>query len=408
MNDKQHDLFGAPPVPKVDAPRQEPVGRARGGKARADKLSAERRVDIARKAAIARWKAPEAPETGPVPTHSLMKVEYVPDGDGVPVALEFDAERQGIWATQEQIGAVFAVNQSSVSRHIRGIFSDGELSEESNMQKVHIARSDRPVTVYSLDVVISVGYRVNSRTATHFRRWATQTLRTYVEQGYVLNDKVLREHPEKLNRLAAEVRALRSSEKHIYAKVRECFRLSASDYDSTSQAVRSFYALLQDKFHHAVTGMTSSKLILDRADHLEADMGLQTVSGDMPTIAEVKVGKNYLRSDELYRLHLLCEQFLLFAEATALSGRSMTMESLQEQLDRLLTLNNYPVFDGYLDWLRDEAINHAVRELRLYRKRREIEGSGARYDPEALANGEYDPDADLGDHQSAADDDEDY
>ena len=253
------------------------------------------------------------------------------------------------------------------------------------MQKVHIARSDKPVTVYSLDVIISVGYRVNSRAATHFRRWATQTLRTYVEQGYVLNDKVLREHPEKLNKLAAEVRALRSSEKHIYAKVRECFRISASDYNPSSQAVRTFYALLQDKFHHAVTGMTSSKLILDRADHLENDMGLHTIAGSMPTLAEVRIGKNYLRSDELYRLHLLCEQFLLFAEATALAGRTTTMDSLHEQLDRLLTLNDYPVFDGYQDYLRDEAVAHAERELRHYKKRVEIEAMGVEYDPEALA-----------------------
>jgi hypothetical protein len=190
----------------------------------------------------------------------------------------------------------------------------------------------------------------------------------------------LREHPEKLNRLAAEVRALR-----IYAKVRECFRVSASDYNPSSQIVRTFYALLQDKFHHAVTGMTSSKLILDRADHLDTDMGLHTIAGDMPTVAEVRIGKNYLRSDELYRLHLLCEQFLLFAEATALAGRTMTMDSLHEQLDRLLTLNDYPVFDGYQDYLRDEAVAHAERELGLYRKRMEIEAEGMEYDPETLA-----------------------
>jgi hypothetical protein len=307
-----------------------------------------------------------------------------------PIALGFDAERQGIWASQEQIGAIFGVTVSSISRHIRNIFEDKELSAASNLQKVQIARSTKPVTVYSLDVVISVGYRVNSRVATRFRQWATQTLRTYVEQGYVLNDKVLREHPEQLNKLAADVRALRSSEKHIYAKVRECFHIAASDYSPSSQAVRSFYALLQDKFHHAVTGMTSSKLILDRADHYETDMGLQTIAGDMPTIEEAKVGKNYLRSDELYRLHLLCEQFLLFAEATALAGRPMTMKSLHDQLDRLLRLNDYPVFDGYRDYLRDEAVSHAKRELRLYERRGEIESQGMTYDLVALAHGHYD------------------
>jgi hypothetical protein len=114
-------------------------------------------------------------------------------------------------------------------------------------------------------------------------------------------------------------------------------------------------------------------------------MGLQTIAGDMPTVAEVRIGKNYLRSDELYRLHLLCEQFLLFAEATALAGRSMTMDSLHGQLDRLLTLNDYPVFDGYQDYLRDEAIAHAERELRDYQKRMTIESQGMEYDAETLA-----------------------
>jgi hypothetical protein len=110
----------------------------------------------------------------------------------------------------------------------------------------------------------------------------------------------------------------------------------------------------------------------------------------MPTLAEVRIGKNYLRSDELYRLHLLCEQFLLFAEATALAGRTMSMQSLHEQLDRLLTLNNYPVFDGYKDYLRNEAVSYAERELYRYRKKRELEAKGIKYDADTWAAGEYD------------------
>ncbi|MEJ0045941.1 MAG: RhuM family protein [Rhodospirillales bacterium] len=187
------------------------------------------------------------------------------------------------------------------------------------MQKMHIT-SFRPTTGYSIDVVISIGYRTNSKVATKFRQWATQIIRTYVDQGYVINEKQLRESPEKLNKLAAEIRALRAAEKQIIAKVRDCFKLSSSDYDPSSKEVRSFYALLQDKFHHAVTGLTSSKLILDRANHREDNMGLHTKAGNFPTLADAQTGKNYLRADELYRLHLLSEQFLLYAEATALAG----------------------------------------------------------------------------------------
>jgi len=249
---------------------------------------------------------------------------------------------------------------------------------------------ERTIKHYNLDAILSVGYRVNAKNAIAFRQWATQTLKTYLEQGYVINEKALRESPEKLNKLAAAVRALRSEEKQVYAKVRECFKICSSDYDPNSKTVRSFYALLQDKFHHAVTGMTSTKLILDRADHKAESMGMQTIRGDFPTLEEAKTGKNYLNSDELYRLHLLSEQFMLYAESTALTKKEMTMSSLHEKLDQLLVFNDYPVFSGYEDFIKDEALSHARQELGLFKKRKKIEALGYEYSEEALAAGEYD------------------
>lgn len=319
----------------------------------------------------------------------LSTIQY-DKGDGVLIDLGFDTEGQSIWATQDQIAALFEVDRTSISKHIKNVFSDNELDEDSNVQKVHITGSFKPTSYYSLDVVISVGYRVNSHAATKFRRWATQTLKTYLEQGYVINEKALRDSPEKLNKLAAEVRALRSSEKQIYAKVRECFKISSSDYDASSKEMKKFYALLQDKFHHAVTGLTSSKLILDRADHYEENLGMRTIKGEKPTLSDAKTGKNYLKQDELYRLHLLSEQFLLFAESTALAQKKMTMQSLHNQLDRLLTLNNYAVFDDYKDFIKIEAMNHAEIEFKLYQKRKKIEALGIEYNEEALSLGEYD------------------
>ena len=321
---------------------------------------------------------------------NFQVVQYAEKGFSDPVDLRLDGDTQSIWATQAQMMALFDTTQSNISTHLKGVFDDGELDPASNIKKIDIARSSKPVMVYSLDTVISVGYRVNSKAATRFRQWATQTIKAYVEQGYVINEKALREHPEKLNKLAAEIRALRSEEKQVYSKVRECFKIGSSDYDPTSKEVKKFYALLQDKFHHAVTGQTGSKLVLDRADHRAENMGVQTFEGKMPTLQEAKVGKNYLRSDELYRLHLLSEQFLLYAESTALAGKKMTMASLHNQLDRLLRLNDYPVFEGYLDYLKDEVERHAKQELTLYRKRVKIESLGIKYDEESLAAGEYD------------------
>lgn len=317
-------------------------------------------------------------------------VQYAVQGEIDPVDFRLDTETESIWATQAQMAALFETDVSNVSRHLRSVFDDGELDENNNLRKLQIDRSKKPVTVYSLDAIISVGYRVNSKSATRFRQWATRTIKAFIEQGYVINDKALRESPDKLNKLAAEIRALRAEEKNVFAKVRECFKVGSSDYEPSSKQVRKFYALLQDKFHHAVTGQTGSKLILDRADHREDNMGVQTFDGKLPTLQEAKTGKNYLRSDELYRLYLLSEQFLLYAESTALAGRQMTMESLHNQLDRLLRLNDYPVFDGWRDYLKDTALRHVKQEMTLYKKRVKIEAMGIEYDEEALAAGEYD------------------
>lgn len=318
------------------------------------------------------------------------------DNDGNSLEIRFDSDSQAIWITAQDMADLFQVDLSGVTRHIQNIYEDGELEREATIAKFAIVQKEggkrvsREVIHYNLDVIISVGYRTNAKRAVKFRQWATQTLKTYLEQGYIINEKALRESPEKLNKLASEIRALRSEEKQVYAKVRECFKISASDYDPNSQQVKAFYALLQDKFHHAITGMTSSKLIMDRANHHEEKMGVQNTKGDWPTLKEVQVGKNYLKPDELYRLHLLSEQFLLYAESTALAKKQMTMDSLHQQLDRLLTLNDYSVFQGYKDYLKDEALSHAEQEYRLFHKRLKIESLGYEYDVDALSNGEYD------------------
>ncbi|GKX58374.1 virulence RhuM family protein [Leminorella grimontii] len=316
-------------------------------------------------------------------------------GDAL-VNMKIDNLTQEIWATSRDIAELYGVDENTIYYHVNNIYQDAELEPESTSQEFEVVRNEgtrsvrRIINHYNMDMIISIGYRVNAKSAIAFRQWATQTLKTYLEQGYVINEKALRESPEKVNELAAKVRAIRFEEKQIYAKVRECFKISSSDYDSKSQEVRSFYALLQDKFHHAITGMTSSKLILDRANHTEENMGVYSMEGTFPKKSEIISGKNYLRPDELYRLHLLSEQFLLFAESTALSGQSMTMKSLHGQLDRLLTLNNYSVFAGYTDYIKEEALDHAEQEFELYKKRRHIESKGYIYDEELLALGEFD------------------
>lgn len=297
-----------------------------------------------------------------------------------------------IWITQRGLAQLLDVNTPAISKHIKNIFTEGELEEKAVVSKMETTALDGKSYLtlhYNLDVIIAVGYRVNSKKATQFRKWATQVLQTYIQDGYVVNETLLRDDPAKLNQLAAKIRELRANEKNVFAQVRECFKISSSDYEPTSKEVRSFYALLQDKFHHAITRMTSSKLIMDRANYKDENMGLVTFKDLFPTKKEVQTGKNYLTDDELYRMFLLSEQFLLFAESSALMGKKLTMKDLHEQLDKLLELNGYPVFDGYNDFLKDRALEHAERELELFIEIKKLEMLGVDVDLVDYDNGAY-------------------
>jgi len=296
------------------------------------------------------------------------------DGENAHVDLNFDWSHETVWATQRQIADLFGINVPAVSKHLANIFEAGELDPAATVSKMEIVRLEggrsvsREVEHYNLDVILSVGYRVSSVKATEFRKWATQTLRRYITDGFALNESRLRSDPHALRDLAAQVRALRSEEKTIYEAVRDCFKVAATDYDKDSPKVRTFYATLQDKFLFAITGKTASEIILERADAAKHNMGLTSTKGALPRKQDTTVGKNYLQRDEIYVLHILCEQFLLYAESRAIRGKSMTMDDLARKLDELLKTNDYAVFQGYRDYLKDRAMEHAAAEWALFQK----------------------------------------
>jgi hypothetical protein len=305
-------------------------------------------------------------------------------------SIEVFIEDDTAWATQSSMAKILGIDVSEITKHLKSVFDSRELDQDSNVQKMHIANSSKPVQFYSLDTIISVGYRVNSQKATKFRVWANGILKQYIRDGYVINEAMLRESPEKLNELAAKLRELRASEKNIFSSVREVFKIAATDYEPSSKKVRSFYALLQDKFHHAVTSMPAAKLILDRADHSLENMGVVSKSGITPTKLEALVGKNYLTDDEMYRLHLLAEQFLLYAESTALRGQQKTMDELHQKLDDLLAFNEYPVMPDYPDYLRGKVDSYVEQEYEQYIQIKKLEHLGVDVDLEAFYEGEYD------------------
>lgn len=293
------------------------------------------------------------------------------NGEDAAIDFNVDWSHETVWATQRQMADLFGKEANTISEHLKGLFDSGEFDRAATTRKFRVVRLEggrqvsREIEHYNLDVILTVGYRVNGDKAADFRRWATNILRSYLIKGYALNEPALAADPRALSDLAAQVRALRSEEITIYQAVRDCFKLAATDYDKDAAEVRTFYARLQDKFLFAITGKTASELILDRADGTQPNMGLMTFKGRLPTLEEAKVGKNYLQKNELYVLHILCEQFLLYAESKALRGKSMKMMELSTKLDQLLSMNEYPVFAGYAgrDFLRDRAVDHARREL---------------------------------------------
>ena len=283
-----------------------------------------------------------------------------------------DPSNETVWATQQQIADAFGVSTNNVGDHLRNIFREGELEEASVARKFRATGPDGKTynyLHYNLEAILSVGYRVSSKRATAFRQWTTQTLKEYIVQGFAINEARLKDDPHALRELAAKVRALRSDEMNVYKAVRDVFAFASSDYTKGAPDLDKFFAKLQDKFTYAITGQLSSQILLERANHLLHDVGLTSKAGSKPSPADVRKAKNYLDKDELYALHILCEQFLLFIESAALRGKQLTMRELSDKFDDLLRLIGHPVFTEYRDALADRAKRHAINELELYQSR---------------------------------------
>ncbi len=289
-------------------------------------------------------------------------------GDVAPLDFAVDLASDTIWATPEQIATLFGVDVAAVEREVAAVFASGELADDAHGRAPAVGDRDpegNPAKVghsFDLDVILSIGYRLDAPKAARFRRWATRLLRNLVLDGYALDEARLHQDREGANALAGKLRAIRADERNVYESVREFFAAAAGDFDERSEACAAFAAMLQNKFIFAATGETPSDLILERADHDAPDMGLRTHSGDVPTIAEAKIATNYLDADELFILHSLCELFLLTIEAKARRKEPMTMRDLGAKLDALLRLEDYPVLAGRKDFHKDRAIRHAQAE----------------------------------------------
>lgn len=268
------------------------------------------------------------------------------DGD---VRVQVDAVNETIWLNQKGIAELFGKSTSTINEHINNIYSDGELSENMSMRKFGISEfSTKPTNFYNLDMIIAVGYRVNSKRATAFRIWATKVLREYMVKGFALDDERMKRGNgiEHFRELLDRIREIRISEKVFYQQIKDIYKLS-EDYDPKDEKTIMFFKKVQNKLLWAVSKQTAAELIYYRANASLPQMGLtSTQVQGLVKSTDILVGKNYLNQDELNALKLIVEQYLAFAEAQAQAHQKMFQQDWIEALDMILRMNRKELLSG--------------------------------------------------------------
>ena len=282
---------------------------------------------------------------------------YIGDDGEVSLDVIVDPEGETFWATQKTMAEVFNVSKSTISEHLKHIFEEGELIKNSTVRKIRTLQieGDRKVkrntAYYNLDAIISVGYRVNSKNATHFRIWATQQLKELIIKGFVLDDELLKNGSrfgvDYFSQLLERVRDIRSSERRFNQKITDIYATSF-DYNKDAQVTREFFATVQNKLIYAVSGHTAAEIIAERSDSEKINMGLTNWSNPNGKIilSDVVISKNYLNEKELKRLNSLVDGFLTLAESRALNEVPMSMNDWKKVLDDYINLNLLPILEG--------------------------------------------------------------
>lgn len=289
--------------------------------------------------------------------------------DGI-TKVEVRFENETVWLTQQQISELFQRERSVITKHINNVFDEHELEKESNVQILHIANSDRPVKLYNLDVIISVGYRVKSLRGTHFRRWATERLKEYMIKGFTMDDERLKQMGGGgyWRELLDRIRDIRSSEKVLYRQVLDIYATSV-DYDPKAEQSIKFFKIVQNKLHYAAHGHTAAELVYERADADQPFMGLTSFTGDFPTKNDVTVAKNYLKEDELKVLNNLVSGYFDFAEIQAMRHNPMYMDDYIRHLDNILSSTGEKILTDAGTVSHKQAEEKAIAEYRKFQVR---------------------------------------
>lgn len=298
---------------------------------------------------------------------------YQDENDVTKITVRFIDE--DLWLTQSQLAEIYDTTQQNISQHIESIYQDKELDREATNKKILLVRIEgerqvkRNIDHYNLDVVIAVGYRVQSQVATRFRRWATARLHEYIQKGFAMDDERLKQGGSRYFReLLQRIRDIRSSERNFYQQITDIYA-NAIDYNPRSDMTKHFFATVQNKLHYAVHEHTAAEVIFDRVDNEKPLIGMTNFKGDYITRDDVKIAKNYLVEIELQRLNLLVSQFLDFAEFQALEQRPMRMEDWIVALDNQILSLQRKLLTGKGSITHKQAVKKAEKEFEVYRER---------------------------------------
>jgi hypothetical protein len=311
-------------------------------------------------------------------------VLYQTDDGKVTVNVLF--ARDNFWLTQRTMADLFGVKIPAVSRHLKNIYASGELTQAATVSKMETVQTEggreisREVEFYNLDAVIAVGYRVNSVKATHFRIWATNTLREFIVKGFVVNDQLLKNGrafgKDYFDELLEKIREIRASERRAYQKIADVFEQCSSDYRGNSEETQLFYQIVQNQLHFASTGKTAAEIVYQRADSGKPYMGLTTWKNSPQgkiLKSDVTIAKNYLSQVEVSKLNRLVTMFIDFAELRALNQQLMKMKDWLKQVEKFLNFTDQQVLRHAGNISHEMAVAKAHGEFEKYRKKQDVD-----------------------------------
>ncbi|MGN1310332.1 MAG: virulence RhuM family protein [Clostridia bacterium] len=293
------------------------------------------------------------------------------------ISVEVLYNEEDFWLTQKSMSKLFNVEVHTINYHLKEIFKSEELKEETVIRKIRITANDGKkynTNFYSLDAIISVGYRVNSKEATDFRIWATKTLKEYIKKGFVVNSELLKNGPkfgkDYFDELLIKIKEIRASERRFYQKITDIYKECSFDYDKNSETTKEFYKNVQNKLHFAITGMTAPEIIYNRVDSKKENMGLTTWKNapDGKILeTDVTIAKNYLSQEEITELNNLVSMYLDYAERQVKLRKIISMQEWKEKLEVFLKINEYNILEDNGKIKREIADKLALDEYKKYR-----------------------------------------